>query len=850
MASKKTFRYMPLSPGNHDCIRLLTILPKSKEDTDNTSPIECRMTNSYICKCALATKIPEEALVSRVPTVNFHAQVTNRPTEHLATPHVLGLVDDVKAGRIPKNTNAEPWLHEQQKAPRKLTSLHASALANIMAHPEETGGGMTMVWSDDDDDDHEYGKTVKFSSLITRVRRKFQRAVTTRLTRQHKVSRPPPLQRQACGPKFYWGNYVALSYEWRNDNEDQEIFIETCTEAGQPGSKSPFYIRKNLHAALRRLRLMPQFNQGCRLWIDFICINQKDTEERDAQMKIMSSIYQRAGNILVWLGEGNTELNKAVDVVQDFGKLYRTEYQEAFDDAEPNIAIVHRERMALNLKIAMDAIISWARGSEPRQVFMHKDADFLHAFFSLRYWRRLWMIQELVMGTADMALVIGDRVTEWRYVRDTAFVLAAIHDVFAQALSTTDDRADTEVHNTIVHIAKIAQLEIDTHRRRIQPTFDMRSIAPLVTHLNSGPTAGPQRGDVLWQSFKLIAYAKCFDPKDRVFGILALPCLPYLGIDHDSKKSIVKVYGEFAAACINWGGDPLDYLCLIDGATDELEGEKLPSWVPDLSSQRETGIIEGAFRAGYKWSRFHQEGWEEIGTRPEIRSGIDRTLYIKGFVVDVVDGLGGIASTSVPADSDHGDSRFQQDLVQPTKSQPWPLEDVSPRAAICACLSAGADENGSRLLQGREDLSLLVSFVHNDRVRDVALQFVAANSDLMMAGKPMEDYLVDQDDAWAHFAPIRASTLALRHTVATRTKRKRLMVTTLGFLGLVPNSVVPGDVVIILRGHGRVMVASETQGEMGSKRYRLKGEAYVMGMMLGEMMEDEYRKPWEELAFV
>jgi hypothetical protein len=77
------------------------------------------------------------------------------------------------------------------------------------------------------------------------------------------------------------------------------------------------------------------------------------------------------------------------------------------------------------------------------------------------------MVQELVMGTADIALVLGDRVTEWRYVRDTAFVLAAIGDVFARVLSKIRGASHIDIHNTVVHIAKIAQLEIESHKIHI-----------------------------------------------------------------------------------------------------------------------------------------------------------------------------------------------------------------------------------------------------------------------------------------------------------------------------------------------------------------------------------------------
>lgn len=39
------------------------------------------------------------------------------------------------------------------------------------------------------------------------------------------------------------------------------------------------------------------------VWIDALCINQEDVLERSHQVSIMDKIYERAGYVLVWLGE-------------------------------------------------------------------------------------------------------------------------------------------------------------------------------------------------------------------------------------------------------------------------------------------------------------------------------------------------------------------------------------------------------------------------------------------------------------------------------------------------------------------------------------------------------------------
>jgi hypothetical protein len=77
------------------------------------------------------------------------------------------------------------------------------------------------------------------------------------------------------------------------------------------------------------------------------------------------------------------------------------------------------------------------------------------------------------------------------------------------------------------------------------------------------------------------------------------------------------------------------------------------------------------------------------------------------------------------------------------------------------------------------------------------------------------------------------------------------MVTAKGMLGLVPNSVQVGDAIMLIHGHGRPVVARPaTAGEWGSGHYQLKGEAYVHGIMRGELLEPEYEQDWKRVNFV
>lgn len=55
----------------------------------------------------------------------------------------------------------------------------------------------------------------------------------------------------------------------------------------------------NLREALERLR-DPVLERV--IWIDAICINQGDTEEKSRQVQVMSMVYAKAIRVVVWLG--------------------------------------------------------------------------------------------------------------------------------------------------------------------------------------------------------------------------------------------------------------------------------------------------------------------------------------------------------------------------------------------------------------------------------------------------------------------------------------------------------------------------------------------------------------------
>ncbi len=96
--------------------------------------------------------------------------------------------------------------------------------------------------------------------------------------------------------------YEALSYVWGSSDKPQSISID----------KLDMPITANLHAALLRLR------DRCIervLWVDAICINQVDLEERGHQIEFMAEIFSKANRVIVWLGESADNSDQALEEI-------------------------------------------------------------------------------------------------------------------------------------------------------------------------------------------------------------------------------------------------------------------------------------------------------------------------------------------------------------------------------------------------------------------------------------------------------------------------------------------------------------------------------------------------------
>ncbi len=151
--------------------------------------------------------------------------------------------------------------------------------------------------------------------------------------------------------------YVCLSYMWGTDKESHPIFIK--------GKR--FIVRDNLFAFLYQARTS-QADTRRPLWIDAICINQQAIEEKNAQVALMGEIYKGASEVVAWLGEGDKDVENAFDFIALHG-------HGEHEHPEKARMIFTEDRISTN-----------------------EYRDSLDIFSSLRYWSRMWTVQEVLLA--------------------------------------------------------------------------------------------------------------------------------------------------------------------------------------------------------------------------------------------------------------------------------------------------------------------------------------------------------------------------------------------------------------------------------------------------------------------
>lgn len=563
--------------------------------------------------------------------------------------------------------------------------------------------------------------------------------------------------------------YEALSYCW--GDAGNKVLLEI-----QGASLS---ITQNLHLALLHLRLL---HAPRSLWVDAICIDQSNIPERNSQVKLMRDIYEKAKEVLIWLGK---EEDNSTD---GFELIKQLEHVAAIDTALG----VHR-----NL---------WEWDNDHRGLPITTEQVWYDTFKIIKrpWFYRSWIIQEVAVAS-KATVICGKSSVDWRtFIRAFEFVISA-------GLGLTF--APKAMGNLLL---------IDYSRKKFAEGIEQEPLQVLLRNRHSLAT----------------------DERDHVFAFAGLITQRPIVVVADYTLKPERVFTQIAIniLCRN---RKLDILSAPRNLVIS-KVSSLPTWVPDWSTSdtcesllSKSGESEMQIRTADQFkasadtecspifsedqSKLMLEGYvfDEIHMTSLVsESGADHVPRDLGEMLAVV-----TADQAILAGWEYCARLWSQWRYEPTGELMidayW--QTLSGGRIL---VSFGYMQSAFMAWQKSTFLFRLLIFLRLNRVGFLkpVMMFVLWVAHIMKWPALTKMVMLEPQVAFKH--------------VATPMAYRRMIRTEKGYIGLAPRLAKPGDWIALCKG-GRLPLVVRPKDE----DWELIGDAYIHGLVNGEQFDKEDCKP-------
>lgn len=367
--------------------------------------------------------------------------------------------------------------------------------------------------------------------------------------------------------------YVAVSYTWGPSTIEEKKRLPPVTS--EPTelilcNGHNVLVTKNLHGFLVRARESlvkgseENFIPCEEFWVDIVCIDQSNKDERSRQVDLMWKTFSTAKLVMVWLGEEDEATERAFNMIQLIGRSCAACLEEVTPRG------IGSEAM-LSILAPYGDLYSW---------------QCLAKLFRRRYFTRAWIVQEVTLAP-DLIACCGSYRMPWNYV------------------------------------VKASQFLTETAWRRWIHAEDQRFALNFCKSNFSIPNLLDATKPSRWQDTKqAMLYSlvrsrrfEASDPRDKIYVLLGV-----VGDGVRGKDYFAPIYGErstedtYTLAAIQMLKDSDDLLLLAQAEGDKCRNlSSLPSWVPDWSCRRTLGLgVTGYARysaAGQlnRWLQIHED---------------------------------------------------------------------------------------------------------------------------------------------------------------------------------------------------------------------------------------------------
>ncbi|KAG1889327.1 heterokaryon incompatibility protein-domain-containing protein [Suillus subluteus] len=326
--------------------------------------------------------------------------------------------------------------------------------------------------------------------------------------------------------------YDALSYTWhlgKQSSTRSGVDSEFGGSINCNGMKLD--VTANLRDGLLRLE---QFRQETLIWIDAICINQQDLQERSAQVNMMGRIFRSARTVVVWLGEPPGDYEDTIRFMERLPCIKEQQSESVSDYEDAAVATLH----------------------EMTPPAYRGDWLSIGEFFCQTWFQRCWIIQETVLAST-IEVYSGPIRIPWGLLQNAARLLDVVRRRIFYFKSWRSGSATIFGSIPMILLAR--------------------------EHCHRGK---------LWQLETHLALSRTYqvtDQRDKIFALLGIsdrsslesPVVELSAFNVDYTKSVEQVYTECSAQLVE-GRAGYSVLSMVE-ARSYPPPRPIPSWVPDFS---------------------------------------------------------------------------------------------------------------------------------------------------------------------------------------------------------------------------------------------------------------------------
>ncbi|TLS30964.1 hypothetical protein PpBr36_02813 [Pyricularia pennisetigena] len=575
--------------------------------------------------------------------------------------------------------------------------------------------------------------------------------------------------------------YTALSYRWGDPHPVRHITVDGYEmEITVPLFEALNHFRKPNHSVV--------------MWIDQICINQSDNDEKSRQIPLMGRVYQHAINTLIWLGISDSMTGQvfsllnhaATELILDFSQI----------------------RIPGGLQ---------QRGFPPAEEQVWDD---LWDLLDRPWFSRLWIIQEVALSR-NAWVVCGDHFMSWSMLETACSNLRAAG--VSQWLQEKVSKGESTDHcQRVVKLGTFGKEDIMSllNRARESNCWDQRDkiYGLLGISRASWVRVDYNRAYTVGRLYRDVA-AEALQRHELVLAS-ALE-----SVDHDYKQTL-----RLVKDC------------------EHFERGTLPSWVADWTQPRQTASLSD--RTGVYGNP------AAIGSNLVLQRQIfihEDELHVKGRIFDTVAEMTEVLHKP-DISFDNPRTSNKEVLVRcaeiAAKGTSYPAStSVGVFEAFWRTLVVDKDaDNRKRAPSSFEEIFSLLLDESTGQQPSLPGQTYSKRQRQPRGKGRLELSSLSSRRPGATFQEIRA---ALRRALRNR----RFAVTKQGYFGLVPHWTQPGDNVCMLNGCDVPYIIRRAEHQGGgqsmadSYRFSFLGECYIHGMMNDEILAMEELE-LRELVFV